>query len=58
MSDSIKKWEELCDAIDERNRIVAQNGPSGLHYGNPDEDIELAPAKEKFTTNTFDSTNA
>lgn len=59
MSDSIKKWEELCDAIDERNRIVAQNGPSGLHYDNPDEDIELAPAKERFTTstNTVDSTN-
>ena len=47
MSDSIKKWEELCDAVDERNRVIAQNGPSGLHYGNPDEDIELAPAKER-----------
>ena len=60
MSDSIKRWEELCDAVDERNRVIAQNGPSGLHYGNPDEDIELAPAKEKFTTstNTIDSTNS
>jgi hypothetical protein len=51
MSDSIKKWEELCDAVDERNRIIAQNGPSGLHYDNPDEDIELAPAKEKCNLN-------
>ena len=51
MSDSIKRWEELCDAVDERNRVIAQNGPSGLHYGNPDEDIELAPAKEKSNLN-------
>ena len=51
MSDSIKRWEELCDAIDARQRIVAQNGPSGLHYDNPDEDIELAPAKEKSNLN-------
>tara|TARA_R110000787_G_scaffold192533_1_gene304089 strand:+ start:1236 stop:1781 length:546 start_codon:yes stop_codon:yes gene_type:complete len=58
MSDSIKRWEELCEAVDERNRVIAQNGPSGLHYGNPDEDIELAPAKEMFATNTIDSTNS
>jgi len=51
MSDSIKRWEELCEAVDERNRIIAQNGPSGLHYDNPDEDIELAPAKEKSNLN-------
>ena len=55
MSDSIKKWEELCDAVDERNRIVAQNGPSGLHYDDTDEDIELAPAKE--WTQTFTGIN-
>ena len=47
MSDSIKKWEELHDEEKARQRVVAQNGPSGLHYGNPDEDIELAPAKER-----------
>ena len=51
MGDSIKRWEELCEAIDARQRIVAQNGPSGLHYDNPDEDIELAPAKEKSNLN-------
>ena len=51
MSDSIKRWEELCEAIEARQRIVAQNGPSGLHYDNPDEDIELAPAKEKSNLN-------
>ena len=46
MSDSIKKWEELCKAERDRQRVVAQNGPSGLHYDDTDEDIELAPAKD------------
>ena len=55
MSDSIKRWEELCEAIEKRNRIIGQNGPSGLHYDNPDEDIELAPAKE--WTHTITATN-
>lgn len=51
MSDSVKRWEELCEAIEERNRIVGQNGPSGLHYDDNDEDIELAPTKDESNLN-------
>tara|TARA_R110002126_G_scaffold1823_3_gene10879 strand:+ start:2639 stop:3190 length:552 start_codon:yes stop_codon:yes gene_type:complete len=55
MSDSIKKWDELKDAEKARQRVVAQNGPSGLHYDDTDEDIELAPVKE--WSHTFTATN-
>ena len=55
MSDSIKKWEELHDEEKARQRAIAQNGPSGLHYDYTDEDIELAPVKE--WTQTFTGIN-
>ena len=32
MSDSVKKWEELEEANEKRQRVVGQNGPSALHY--------------------------
>lgn len=33
MSDSIKKWDEKQeDALEERNKVVGQNGNDGLHY--------------------------
>ena len=50
MSDSIKKWEELQDAEKERQRVIAQNGNSALHYDHSDEDIELAPLKNSSTS--------
>ena len=34
MSDSIKKWEELTQAQEERQRVIEQNGPSAIHYNN------------------------
>ena len=53
MSDSIKKWEELCKAERDRQRVVAQNGPSGLHYGDTDEDIEWTLAFTATNTGTI-----
>tara|TARA_R110000737_G_scaffold123110_2_gene155141 strand:+ start:49 stop:348 length:300 start_codon:yes stop_codon:yes gene_type:complete len=47
MSNNTKKWEELSEDEEERQRIVAQNGPSALHYNdNDDEDIDVAPTKD------------
>ena len=62
MSDSIKKWEELEKEREDRQRVVEQNGPSGLHY---DIDGILSKTFTKEPTwahtlsnsNTVDSTN-
>jgi hypothetical protein len=34
MSDSIKKWEELTQEQEDRQRVIEQNGPSAIHYNN------------------------
>lgn len=55
MSDSVSKWHELQEEeVAKRNRVVGQNGNTGEHYyDNNDEDAELPPQKDVEYTYVF-----